>query len=349
MLLEGLFLPLTTPFYGDGRLYLRKLEHNAERYSRTLAAGLAVLTAAGEPGRLTDEEQALALKSVAEATAHETTLMVDISKESVRGTIALAEKAAALRYDVALLRLPRLTSGVSAVEQRMLAQAVADRSPLPLVLVEEREERLPAELIASLADHPQILGWVATASDEAAVGEMLKRTVHVTREVTVTTVFEAVTARMQQQRAATGQTTYIQVESLTAGGATVLATPQLEPAIKTRTRRVGFQILAGRTQDALAMLRGGARGAMLPFALCAPQACHEVWAAWKDDDQDLAQEKYDRVAQAAALIEGQMGIAGLKAACDLNGYFGGTPRLPGMALLRSQQDEVQRLMRSMRN
>ena len=32
MLLEGIFPAITTPFYPDGRLYLRKLEHNVERY-----------------------------------------------------------------------------------------------------------------------------------------------------------------------------------------------------------------------------------------------------------------------------------------------------------------------------
>ena len=97
------------------------------------------------------------------------------------------------------------------------------------------------------------------------------------------------------------------------------------------------------------MLQNGAKGAMLPFGICAPQACHEVFAAWKDDDQQLATEKYDRVAKAAARIEEEMGVAGLKNACDLNGYFGGAPRLPGLPLLRSQQDEVQHLMRGMRN
>ena len=48
MLLEGLYLPLTTPFYPDGSLNLRKLEHNADRYSRTPAAGFAVLSEVGE-------------------------------------------------------------------------------------------------------------------------------------------------------------------------------------------------------------------------------------------------------------------------------------------------------------
>ena len=353
MLLEGLFLPLTTPFYGDGRLYLRKLEHNAERYSRTLAAGLAILTPAAEPARLNDEEQRLALKSAAEATARETVLMADISRGSVRGALDLAETAAALRYDVALLRLPLLASGVTREEQRALALAVADRSPLPLVLLEERGEALPVGMVAALAGHRQIIGWTATASSEDAVGEVLRLTAGVEREATVTPVFAAVTARMLERRALEGTTTYITAESLAGGGtmtlASSLATPSLEAAIKTRTRRVGFQVLAGRTANSLAMLRRGAKAAMLQFGICAPQACYEVVTAWKDDDQALAEEKYERIAKAAVEIEDGMGVAGLKAACDLNGYFGGAPRLPGMPLLRSKQDDVQRLMHGMRN
>ena len=31
MLLTGIFPALTTPFYADGRLYLKKLEHNVDR------------------------------------------------------------------------------------------------------------------------------------------------------------------------------------------------------------------------------------------------------------------------------------------------------------------------------
>ena len=48
MLLEGLQLPLTTPFYPDGRLNLLKLEHNVSRYSRTPIVGLVALSDARE-------------------------------------------------------------------------------------------------------------------------------------------------------------------------------------------------------------------------------------------------------------------------------------------------------------
>ena len=349
MLLEGLFLPLTTPFYGDGRLYLRKLEHNAERYSRTLAAGLAILTPSGEPSRLSDEEHGQALKVAAEATARETVLLADITRGGVRTVLEAAETAAALNYDVAILRLPPPGRGSSLSEQRTLALAVADRSPLPIVVLEEREEPLSIELLASLGEHDQIIGWIAAASTEISMKEVIGRTAAVKREVIVTPVFTAVTRRMLQPRISASAGNYISSESLQSGGAAVLASPQLEPPIRTRSRTVGFQVLAGRTEDCLTLLQGGAKGLMLPFGICAPQASHEIFAAWKDDDQQLAAEKYARVAKAAAVIEQDLGIAGMKAACDLNGYFGGAPRLPGVPLLRSQLSEVERLMRTMRN
>ena len=48
MLLHGIFPPITTPFYPDGKVYFKKLEHNVERYSKTPVAGLAVLGSTGE-------------------------------------------------------------------------------------------------------------------------------------------------------------------------------------------------------------------------------------------------------------------------------------------------------------
>ena len=63
MLLEGIFPALTTPFYPDGRLYLRKLEQNVARYSLTAAAGLVVLGSTGEAMMLSDEESREVLRT----------------------------------------------------------------------------------------------------------------------------------------------------------------------------------------------------------------------------------------------------------------------------------------------
>ena len=45
MFLHGIFPPITTPFYPDGKIYHRKLEQNVEHYSRTPVAGIVVLVA----------------------------------------------------------------------------------------------------------------------------------------------------------------------------------------------------------------------------------------------------------------------------------------------------------------
>ena len=62
MLLSGIFPPITTPFYPDGKVYFKKLEHNVERYSRTPVAGIVVQGSTGEAILLSDQERREVLK-----------------------------------------------------------------------------------------------------------------------------------------------------------------------------------------------------------------------------------------------------------------------------------------------
>ena len=343
MLLEGLFLPLATPFYGDGRVYLRKLEHNAARYSRTPAAGLAVLTAFGEAERLTDEERREVLRAASGATAKTKVLLADVSHGSVAESIRMTEVAAAEGYDVALLQVPFAVLA----EQRVFLRAVADRSALPIVLDESAVELAVRDLL-ELAQHPGVIGCRTRRPGEQ-LKVVMAGTAGVQHDVTVTTVFEAVTGRMLRSGGGSsrGTATFVSAEAL-LGGAAVAEAPPV-PALKTRTRRVSFQVLAGATEGALSQLRAGARGTMQGFAAAAPQACFEVLAAWKDGDEGLADEKFERIRRAAAEIEDVLGVAGIKAASDLTGYYGGRPRLPGLPLAAEQVRTVERLMRGMRN
>ena len=54
--LEGIFAPITTPFYPDERIYFKKLEFNVSRLSLTGLAGLVVLGSTGEAVALDDVE-----------------------------------------------------------------------------------------------------------------------------------------------------------------------------------------------------------------------------------------------------------------------------------------------------
>src|SRR2546425_2910592 len=106
MLLHGIFPPITTPFYPDGRVYLRKLEHNVERYSKTPVAGIVVLGSTGEAVLLSDQERRDVLKITRDAAAPDKVLVAGTGAESAIETLRLTEYAAELGYDVAMVRTP---------------------------------------------------------------------------------------------------------------------------------------------------------------------------------------------------------------------------------------------------
>ena len=100
MLLHGILPPITTPFYPDGKVYYKKLEHNVERYSRTPVAGIVVLGSTGEAIMLSDQERRDVLKVARQAAAPNKVLIAGTGIESAIETLRLTEYAAELGYDV---------------------------------------------------------------------------------------------------------------------------------------------------------------------------------------------------------------------------------------------------------
>jgi dihydrodipicolinate synthase/N-acetylneuraminate lyase len=119
--------------------------------------------------------------------------------------------------------------------------------------------------------------------------------------------------------------------------------------IKTRQKEVGFQVLVGAANKLEPSLNVGAVGAILAFACPAPTACFEIYAAWKEGDAKLAQEKQAKIANAAQKVVGEFSIPGVKYAMDLNGYFGGPVRLPLISPNADTKAEIERLMADIRN
>jgi len=352
MLLEGVFAAVTTSFYPDGRPYWRKLEHNLERYSRTPLSGMVLLGSTGEAVMLSDEESREALRVAVGASAADKVLLAGVGRESVYETLRLAEYAAELEYDAVLVRTPHYyRKQMRPREMLTYYQAVADRSPLPVVLYSVppcTAYELPIEVVAELAMHPNIIGMKDSSGNVQRIGEIVKATAGAKkRTVPVTTVFAAVTARMLKG-SAEENSTFVVADQLTAGGIAVAVTPPA-PVLKTRTREVGFQLLAGSAQTLYPSLDVGATGGVLALATFAPQACHEVYTAWKDRDAALGEEKQQRIAAAGVEIVGKLGIPGIKYALDLNGYFGGRPRMPLLPLVAEEQRLVEELLADVKN
>jgi 4-hydroxy-2-oxoglutarate aldolase len=348
MLIDGIHIPLTTPFTRDGRSYLQKLEHNVGRYSLTPAAGLVAMGPGSEANTLSDDEIAQVLQVVGRAAAAEKVLVAGIAKDSVRGALAIAEQASEAGFDAVLLAAPRdwalLQGGASLTdgELKVFFEAVADSSQLPVMLWSDAPE-LPVALVAELARHQNVIGVYDAGLTLERYAALAEATSSVRREVSVTTVFAPVTRRML--RAEDGM--FVSAASL-GGGAAVAVAPT-KPAVKTRTKVVGFQIMAaGRCAEMLPLLQAGIAGAMPGLAACAPQGCYEVFAAFKDGDSALSAEKADRILAADELIQ-EMGVGAVKFGCDLNGYFGGVARLPRLALTEVERQRVEVVLREVRN
>lgn len=359
MLLEGIFPAITTPFYPDGRLYLRKIEHNVDRFSRTPVAGMVVLGSTGESVMLSDSEQREVLKIAREFASPEKVLIAGTGCESAEGTLALTEYAASLGYDVALVRTPSFYHPqMQTANLVAYYHYVADRSPLPVLLYNVpcyTAYDLPAEAVVELAGHRNIIGIKDSGGGVDKVAQIVSGTKSVRRTVNVTEIFRAVTGRMQQgNTAAHGEVLPVEVLSANkaaqgSGTAIVAAPPAEKPRFKMRQKEIGFQVLTGSTKNLKASLEAGATGAVLGFAAAAPTACYEVYTAHREGDEPLAAEKQRRIAEPSARIADALGTPGIKYAMDLNGYYGGPCRLPLLPITGAVRKEIESLMSDIRH
>jgi 4-hydroxy-2-oxoglutarate aldolase len=356
MLLHGILPPITTPFYPDGNVYFKKLEHNMERYSRTPVAGIVVLGSTGEAIMLSDQERRDVLKCARGAAAPDKVLVAGTGIESALQTLWLTEYAAELGYDVALVRTPHYYKKQMAPEN-MLAfyRTVADRSPLPVMIYNFPQATgydIPAEVVMQLAEHPNLIGIKESSGDVEKVQKMVEGTRHIKRTATVRETFEAVTPRM----IAAAQASSDGGELVPVGTLSGASTPKPSSAaitvvgkMKTREKEVGFQVLVGAAHKLHPSLEAGAVGAILAFANVAPTACYEIYAAWKEGDAELARLKQERIVDAALRVGSELGIPGLKYGMDFNGYFGGMARLPFLPLTGAQKAEIERSLADIRN
>jgi 4-hydroxy-2-oxoglutarate aldolase len=111
-----------------------------------------------------------------------------------------------------------------------------------------------------------------------------------------------------------------------------------------------FQVLVGSAPTLYASLCVGAVGGIVAIANVVPDLCVRLFTLVQERRYDEALTLQRQLTPLARSVTSVYGIAGLKAALDLAGYFGGSPRAPlgpaspqAAEIIRTQLAEVQAL------
>lgn len=103
----------------------------------------------------------------------------------------------------------------------------------------------------------------------------------------------------------------------------------------------GFQVFNGSAPILAPALGIGCSGGVLAFANAAPYACVTIWEAHRMREPEAAMDWQKRILRAAQLVTVKYGVPGLKYAMDLNGYYGGHPRLPLVPITPEAKKEIE--------
>lgn len=271
--LHGVFPALTTPFDHEGNLYKAKVFHNISKMNAVALTGYTVCGSTGETALLSTLERIQMLEWVREAAAEGKTLIAGVGAESVRETVAMANRAAEIGYHAALALSPHYyrIQMHTPETQALYYRAVADQSHIPVMVYNIPQVTgydIPVETLAELSHHPNIVGLKDSSGN---------------------------------------------LEKL---GATC------------RAVKPGFQVVCGSGNVFWQGFGCGASGAILAIADAIPYASVLVWEAFRTRQEEAGADWQARILVASKLVAAKYGIPGLKHAMDLNGYYGGPPRLP---------------------
>jgi 4-hydroxy-2-oxoglutarate aldolase len=108
-----------------------------------------------------------------------------------------------------------------------------------------------------------------------------------------------------------------------------------------------FSVLAGAAPVLYPNMMAGARGGIVALACAAPRAVLKLYQAVVQTNYARAAELQRIIATAAAAVTSKFGIAGLKAAMNLEGFDAGLPRRPLLPMKAQQFDDLQQIFRRM--
>jgi 4-hydroxy-2-oxoglutarate aldolase len=176
----GIFTPIVTPFQADGTIDEEGVRRNVARWMATPLTGLVVLGSNGEAPQLEEAEADWMIDIVRSEVPNQRPLIAGTGRESTKATIAATRRAAAAGVDAVLVRTPSFFKPqmtADAFERHYLE--VAEASPVPVLLYNVTVYtgvNLPPDAVATLAEHPNIVGIKESGGDIAQIAEYASRT-----------------------------------------------------------------------------------------------------------------------------------------------------------------------------
>lgn len=105
-----------------------------------------------------------------------------------------------------------------------------------------------------------------------------------------------------------------------------------------------FSVLVGTASVLYPGLAVGASGGVLALANIAPGECTDIMEFFRTGNSAEALKLQARMIPVNKAVTGKYGVAGLKAAMDMLGYFGGNPRTPLNSLNESQRKDLEKIL-----
>ncbi|MFQ5536811.1 MAG: dihydrodipicolinate synthase family protein [Gemmatimonadota bacterium] len=110
----------------------------------------------------------------------------------------------------------------------------------------------------------------------------------------------------------------------------------------------GFQVLVGSGAALLPAMEAGAVGGIVAVGLLAPEEAVGVARIFRKGRMEEARTLQERIAPVHTGIVAGMGVPGIKAALDLLGLKGGSPRMPLLPPGPDRRAEVERIVEELR-
>ena len=178
--LEGVLIPVPTPFRGDA-VVPDQLHANLERWSRSGVTGYVVLGVTGEGAMLSDLERDTVLGAARESIAPGKVFVAGTGCHATLLAIRQTRRAAEMGADAALVLTPhafaRAFSPAGAQIRHFLA--VAEASPIPIIVGNAPADtgiNLDPDAVARIAEHPNVRGLEDASGNIPQVAEIIHLT-----------------------------------------------------------------------------------------------------------------------------------------------------------------------------